>query len=237
MTMTAPAAPAVLELRQYTLHPGRRDELIDLFERAFVEGQEDAGMIVVGQFRDLDAPDRFVWLRGFPDMEARLGSMEAFYFGPVWQANRQAANATMIDSDDVLLLRPLDAGSGFVLGERGPRGATGAAPGAAVAGVHRLSGPDDLLPTRFRTQIAPRLAAAGLEPSAVLVTEAAPNTFPQLPVREGERVLVWFAVLPDPTAADAGLARARSDPSLAPLLDEALQVMRLRPTARSRLHG
>ena len=43
--MSSPAAAdawPVLELRQYTLHPGRRDELVALFEREFVEPQEAA---------------------------------------------------------------------------------------------------------------------------------------------------------------------------------------------------
>jgi hypothetical protein len=44
----------VLELRQYTLHPGKRDVLIELFDREFVESQEVLGMDLVGQFRDLD---------------------------------------------------------------------------------------------------------------------------------------------------------------------------------------
>src|SRR5678816_2111311 len=101
---------AVLELRQYTLHPGRRDELIELFERAFVESQEAIGMRVLGTFRDLDRPDHFVWLRGFADLASRAPALEAFYTGPVWRANREAANATMIDSDDVLLLRPARPG-------------------------------------------------------------------------------------------------------------------------------
>lgn len=52
----------VVELRRYTLHPGRRDVLIDLFDRELVESQEAVGMAVLGQFRDLDDPDRFVWL-------------------------------------------------------------------------------------------------------------------------------------------------------------------------------
>src|SRR5688572_25580775 len=55
----------ITELRQYTLHPGKRDTLIDLFDREFVETQEAVGMTLIGQFRDLDKPDRFVWLRGF----------------------------------------------------------------------------------------------------------------------------------------------------------------------------
>src|SRR5664279_4835818 len=103
----------VIELRQYTLKPGQRDVLIDLFEREFVETQEAVGMHLIGQFRDLGRPDRFVWIRGFPDMPSRAQSLQAFYGGPVWQANRDAANATMIDSDNVLLLRPVSAESGF----------------------------------------------------------------------------------------------------------------------------
>ena len=77
----------VVELRQYTLHPGRRDDLIELFDREFVETQEACGMVVIGQFRDLDDPDRFVWLRGFADMESRREALTAFYGGPVWKAN------------------------------------------------------------------------------------------------------------------------------------------------------
>ena len=103
----------LIELRQYTLQPGQRDVLIDLFDREFVETQEATGMCLVGQFRDVERPDRFVWIRGFPDMPARATSLQAFYGGPVWAAHREAANATMIDSDDVLLLRPATAKSAF----------------------------------------------------------------------------------------------------------------------------
>jgi hypothetical protein len=42
----------VFELRRYTLRPGRRDELIELFDTHLVEPQEEVGMHVVGQFRD-----------------------------------------------------------------------------------------------------------------------------------------------------------------------------------------
>src|SRR5213596_2430523 len=61
----------VVELRQYALHPGKRDVLIDLFDREFIEPQETLGMNILGQLRDLDDPDRFVWLRGFRDMASR----------------------------------------------------------------------------------------------------------------------------------------------------------------------
>src|SRR5262249_42411830 len=69
----------VVELRQYTLVPGQRETLITLFEREFIETQEATGMIVIGQFRDLNKPDRFVWLRGFADMNSRAHQLEEFY--------------------------------------------------------------------------------------------------------------------------------------------------------------
>ncbi|TIS38182.1 MAG: NIPSNAP family protein, partial [Mesorhizobium sp.] len=111
-------ASPIVELRQYTLKPGDRETLIALFDREFIESQEAVGMTVIGQFRDLDRPDMFVWLRGFADMEARRKALTAFYEGPVWAEHRDAANATMIDSDDVLLLKPAWPDAGFDLSRR-----------------------------------------------------------------------------------------------------------------------
>ena len=64
--------------------PRARETLIGLFDRELVESQETVGVAVLGQFRDLDDPDAFVWLRGFADMDARRRGLEAFYGGPVW---------------------------------------------------------------------------------------------------------------------------------------------------------
>jgi hypothetical protein len=48
MTIALPTSPELLELRRYRLHPGRRDELIALFEREFIETQEAVGLQVLG---------------------------------------------------------------------------------------------------------------------------------------------------------------------------------------------
>jgi len=85
----------IVELRQYTLYAGRRDTLIELFDREFVIPQERLGLRLLGQFRDLDDPDRFVWLRGFASWEERPQALGAFYTGEAWKAHREAANATM----------------------------------------------------------------------------------------------------------------------------------------------
>ena len=89
----------VIELRQYTLRARQRDVLIELFEREFIDPQNAVGSHVLGQFRDVDDPDRFVWMRGFDDMATRARALGSFYGGPVWKAHRSAANATIVDSD------------------------------------------------------------------------------------------------------------------------------------------
>lgn len=225
-----------VELRQYDMRPGRRDELITLFEREFIETQEAAGIRLVGLFRDLDDPDMFVWMRGYPDQAARKPALNTFYNSDHWFAHRAATNATMISSDNVLLLRPLSPDLAPDVSTPIP---TGEAPGRGVVvlGVHRLGGPDDPLWAAFQTAFVDALAEAGLPVQAALITDPTPNGFPRHPVREGEWVLVWLSRRPDLHSADAALARARVDPHLAPLFATALQLMRLQPTARSRMNG
>ncbi len=200
---------AVVELRQYTLQPGQRDVLIELFEREFVEPQEAVGMHVIGHFRDLDAPDRFVWLRGFPSMAARKDALQSFYFGPVWQQHRTAANATMIDSDNVLLLKPVRSGSGLAPARtaRPPIGAAPTHAGAFCLGICALAtAAEPGFVARFDGVLAPLLRKAGADLIASYVTDASENTFPRLPVREGEQVFVWVARFDDVAALDRHLA-------------------------------
>lgn len=224
---------AVVELRQYTLHPGHRDRLIDLFEREFVESQEACGMDLLGQFRDLDDADRFVWLRGFRDMPSRAAALASFYGGPVWKAHREAANATMIDSDNVLLLRPARADTGFAAASRAAIGAQAPAAGLVVAMIWSLpSGVDADFGDVIERRVAPIVQAAGGTLLARFVSESAMNTFPALPVREGENVVVCFAGFADAAAKDrlADALGRGGNPAAA-------QILYLAPTPRSRLRG
>ena len=184
----------VIELRQYTLKPGQRDVLIDLFDRHFTESQEAVGMPIVGQFRDRLRPDRFVWIRGFADMASRHQALERFYGGPVWAAHRTAANATMVDVSDVLLLRPVRSDGGFLVEDDQTTPVTRPRnPTIVLAGIYALAKQaDDSLVSQFEKQIAPRLQTRGVTLKGVFVTETAANTFTRLPVREGEHVLVWI---------------------------------------------
>jgi NIPSNAP len=236
---------AVVELRQYTLHPGQRDTLIALFEREFIEPQEAVGITVIAQFRDLDRPDCFVWLRGFAGMDERAAALAAFYGGPVWAAHRDAANATMIDSDDVLLLRPVSPGGGLETGSRGPStaGSGQAPPGLVVAQVCALApGTGGSEAAYFARAVVPTLTRAGARIAGSYLTETSPNNFPRLPVREGENVFVWFAHFADARAHARWLERLAADvdwtgriaPAWRHQLQGTPQTLRLAPTARSR---
>ncbi len=207
----APSSTDVLELRRYTLHPGQRDVLIDVFDEWFVTGQEDVGMRIVGQFSDVDAPDAFVWMRGFASMDQRTAALEAFYGGPVWAAQRDVANATMVDWTDVLLLQPLAART--ALGNDLPIKS-----GRVGIAVVPLPGP---LASAARSVVVQSFDET---PNAVgaYMSLHAPNGFPALPVRDAEVLVLCF---------DGPVVLA---PEIEALGDGEAHVVELVPTAGSR---
>lgn len=239
MSLLATAAQAqVLEIRQYKIIPGQRDALAAFFDREFVETQEVHGMRLVGQFRDLDDPNRFTWLRQFESAEARAPALAAFYGGPVWKARRGEANPYLEDNDNVLYLRPAGPGRGF-----GPPGPRSGPTGLVTAHVLYLwKAPDEGFAAFFDAEVRPRLEAAGLPVLGQFTPEPSPNGFPALPVRQGEKVFVWFTRTDDAQAYDAAHRKLSADPAWAALRakledaqERAPQVLRLAPTSRSAL--
>jgi hypothetical protein len=221
--MTEPGWPLV-ELRRYTLHPDTRAQFVQLFETEFVESQEALGIRVGGIFVDLDRPDVFVWLRGFAPGVDPGTALTAFYSGPVWKRHGPAANAMMIDSDDVFALRPVPGVADLPVprGERAPVGAT-AAPDYRVAAGVVLGEPDPVA-------LAADLGAAVGAPVAVLGTDDSPNYFPPLPLRE-EQAVAWFATVTDDAHLDATAAQVRGR-----LAGRRHELLRLAPTPRAHHH-
>ena len=234
----------IVELRQYTLHPGARDVLIELFDREFVETQEALGIEVIGQFRTPDDPDRFIWLRGYRDMASRAHALAAFYGGPAWKTHREAANATMLDSDNVLLLRPARADSAFTISSSA-RPAPGAreTPRTLIAAtIYYLRAPaEEGFAEFFERTIRPTVIRAGAAVLASFVTDNLPNNFPALPAREGERVFVSFLGFADMARYEAHLASLAGSlcwnrkiaRELERHIERAPERWRLLPTARS----
>ncbi|MGN6269879.1 MAG: NIPSNAP family protein [Sphingomonas sp.] len=237
---SVPPAHPVIELRQYKIMPGKRDAMIALFDLEFVESQEVLGATIYGQFRDLDDPDRFVWIRGFPNMAKRGEMLPAFYYGPAWQAHRDEANPLLDDNDNVLLLRPAAADLALPAptGTRPEPGAARAADDVIVATIVYLwKTPDTDFTAWFHDSLAPALRKAGLPVLGGYVPEEAANNFPRLPVREHEKVFVWFTRARDRAAYDRAIAslgqsiRAR----LEAFDERPAQVLTLSPTPRSLL--
>lgn len=234
----------VLELRQYTMYPGRRDDLIALFDEHFVDGLEASGMRVGGQFRDVNDADRFVWLRGFPDMESRRKSLQDFYFGPLWLKHREQANATLFDNDDVLLLRPIAAAGGFALDDLRRPAHGEKTPGRfVVATILHFAQAPDAFAARFEQEYVPLFERAGARVLGRFVTDYSKNTFERLPVREGVHVLVWLSAFADRAAYDAHVAALARNPHWRDVLFADMrkgltrppETLMLRPTERSLL--
>jgi hypothetical protein len=178
-------------------------------------------------------------------MESRAKSLSAFYHGQHWMAHRDAANATMMDNDDVLLLRPARDGTGFALAGRvrPPLGADGAA-GLLLATLYYFDAPvDDAFVEFFERELKPEIGSAGASVLSYFVSEYSANTFPALQVREGEHVFAWFALFRDRRSYDehrAALVESERWAELSVTLMRRLkyrspEVLRLLPAGRSLL--
>lgn len=230
----------MVELRRYDIAPGQRDRFVRYFDAYFPEAFEQLDCMVFGQFADRAAPTKFVWLRGYHDINARPVADAAFYYGPVWREHRAKVNALFPGaSDNVLLLRPLNADAGVpVLPAVDPVDEPKGAHGVVVAQIFALKkGDEDAFAQRAQAAFK-RYEGAKVHPAGVLVTLDVANNFPQLPIRTDGPFLVWLGVVQN----DAALKRFEA---LASQVEQELQgtgMLRgtperlvLNPTPRSRL--
>jgi len=95
----------------------------------------------------------------------------------------------------------------------------------------------------FEKTVKPEVSSSGASVLAYFVTEHSENTFPALPVRQGENIFVWFARFNDPAAYErylGDLARSQRwrdeiSKELSRRLKRAPEVLKLSPTSRSLL--
>lgn len=243
--MTAVHAPAhpsalpVIELRRYTLVPGAAGRFSRYFETWFPEAFQQLGAFALGHFVESGSDDRFTWLRAYPDMATRKAANTAFYDGPVWREHKAALNACIVDSGNVLLLRPLHAGSAIpalpaVDPVAEPRGAAGLA-------VLQLFPVREGALAQLAQAAEPWFACyggRGVAEAGILATLDEANNFPRHPVRSDGDYLVWLGILRDRAALDGldGVLRASAAALEASgLLRAAPELVVLEPGQRSRL--
>jgi hypothetical protein len=230
----------VIEFRRYTIKAGEREHFALYFETFFPEAFEQIGAIAFGQFFERLHPTHFAWLRGFHSLEDRAALNGAFYDGPLWKEHRTTMNDILDDSDDVLLLRPLDSGTGIpVLPAVDPVAEERGARGVVVAQIFPVkAGRIDAFAERAGPVFA-SYRAAGARDAGVLVTLDVPNNFPRLPIRTDGPFLVWLGILPDDRALGDSFRplaeRSAEDLFTTGLLRGAPEWVVLDPTRRSRL--
>jgi len=237
--MSSPPAYPVIELRRYTLVDGAAAPFSRCFETWFPEAFQQAGAVALGHFTERGSGDRFTWLRAFPDMAARLAANTAFYDGPVWREHKAALNGWIVDSDNVLLLRPLYAGAAIpLLPSVDPVGEPQGARGLAVAQLLQAAPGQADACARAAERWFDSYRGEGLVEAGVLATLDVANNFPRHPVRSDGHWLVWLGILRD-DAALAALQPMLEHASLAlagaGLLASPAEVVVLDPGQRSRL--
>ena len=231
---------AVVELRRYTIRDGERERFARYFEAFFPEAIQQAGAIVVGQFFERLDSSLFTWIRVFRDLDDRARANAALYYGAVWNEHRARMNRLMIDSDNVLLLRPVASERGVrILPAVDPVEEDRGAQGVVVAQIFpiREDGVDAF--AQQAESVFSGYRAVGAREAGVLVSLDAPNNFPQLPVRTDGPYLVWLGLLEDDEARQTrfGPVADRALPTLVAtgLLRGAPESVVLDPTPRSRL--
>jgi len=235
----------VIELRNYRLREGATREFVRYFEEHFLFSQRAEGMHPLGQFEVVDEPDRFVWIRGFADMETRLRGLSRFYDGPFWQARRSEANAMMLEHHNVHLLRPLGSitalTGGLTLENRAsePPGALPSHTGLVTIDFYRAK-PAALgrLVALFEQRVRPVLVAQGHEVLGHFVAELTPNDYPRLPVIQDPTLLLVLSAYRDRehcalTRRDWSTSGPGMPAALSALLAGDVATIHLRPTARS----
>lgn len=194
----------VIEFRRYTTSPGRRGDFVRYFDSYFPEAFEQLGAMVFGQFSERGDPNRFTWLRGFKDIQARPVVNAAFYYGPLWREHRTKLNAILPDSDNVMLMRPLHPRHGVtVLPAIDPVLEPDGAHGVVVAQIFPVERNGLEAFAARAEQVLTADEIHGVRTAGVLVSLDLPNNFPQLPIREDGTWLVWLGVCRDDAALQA----------------------------------
>jgi hypothetical protein len=230
----------VIEFRRYIIKKGEREHFAEYFESYFPEAFQQMGAIAFGQFFERKNPVAFTWMRGFKNTDARAIINANFYYGPLWREHASTMNSLMVDSDNVLLLRPLSPEQGVpVLPSVDPVKEEKGAQGVVVAQIFAVKPNNVDAFARQAEAILASYRAAGVRRAGVLVTLDAPNNFPQLPVRTDGPYLVWLGIVEDNKTLETWftpLAERYMQQLLATdLLRSAPELVILEPTRRSRL--
>ena len=233
----------IIELRNYVIKTGQRDNFIDYFETHFISSQEELKGYPLGQYRVKGQPDNFCWIRGFESMEARSKFLPSFYHGPFWKQHRTTANSMLANNDNVHLLRPV-AFQGDALVPVNTISAITLIPqsGIAVIDLYIANTKLPRLIEFFASRYTPLLNRHDIKDYSCWVSELADNDFPALPVFQDKNLFVTITFYADVAEYEKKTATVQA------AMDEQMKVdmqdivtlkhtLILYPTARSLAHS
>jgi hypothetical protein len=193
----------VLELRNYLLRAGRRDEFIHYFEETLIQPQEMMGVNILGQYRVKGAEDHFFWMRGFKDMTTRNRFLNDFYYGSFWKQHKALPNSLLLNNDNVYLLKPLHVDSSSENADGFNVTWFTQQKGIAVIDFYISNTKLDKLIPFIKTKYVSILTGSGITNNSFWVSESTANDFPALPVFQDKNLLVQISFYKDEAAYQA----------------------------------
>jgi len=188
----------VIELRNYLMRSGQRDNFIDSFKIKVVDSLNGRRNYVLGQYRVKDAPDNFCWIRGFDDMTSRKIALEGFYDSKYWKKHVSIPQKYVVGYTNVYLLKPvritdssMDSTAGFETDwfDKAQR--------LAVVDFYVANERRNLLLDFVETMYDSILHAAGVKDISYWISETTHNDYPSLPVFQDKNLLVTITLFKD----------------------------------------
>ncbi len=176
----------IIDLRDYTLKPNTRDKFIERCETLIFPEQKRLGATILGAFLDAKNPNGIVWLRAMPDMAERKRILTAFYStGEVWKANRKEVNSWIVDSDNVLLVKPI--------GFKPVSDLMTPVTDNSIVAMYSCLKQEPFNTEDELEDVSEAISGVGGRLLVKLITDPSKNNYPLHPIRTGEFGYVLFA--------------------------------------------
>jgi len=89
----------LIELREYTVRPGKRDAWVKMMEEEIIPFQIQNGIVVLGSWAVEDDEGVYIWMRRFEDEADRVKKYEAVYESDHWKNNLLPRVVELVDRE------------------------------------------------------------------------------------------------------------------------------------------
>lgn len=94
---------AVVEIRRYIAHPGKRAELAKYMDRVVIPFVQARGVEVTASLLDQTDENAYIWIRSFQDESDRERKYEAIYQNPEWVETIAPVVSGLMDFDRAVI--------------------------------------------------------------------------------------------------------------------------------------